>query len=324
MVQDKLFNESREMVKYDNKFNLTSLNLLTQVEMDVFFAVCAKLTKARELKIEIPFNELKRLTFLDQKKYSKPKILKNFRDLGQKILSMQFSVLDEDSVEVMTAFTFFKADLKTQTMQIELNPIFSNYFFNIPEKIGFSQFELERFVFLKSKYSKNLFRFLLQNFTGSWTISFSEFSDLLGFPKSYSGGEIKRKIESIIPELEESGYFSDIMFDFTYKKTRGAPFDHIIFNYKVNKNKAMQAATRQTTIMDYDYSEQEKEITTVNTDDPLNVFAEKKVIKEREKCPKCGADVIIKTDKQGNKYRCCTNSKFWKMGSSICEWREYF
>lgn len=294
--------QKKEIVKYDNKFNLTNLNALEQIEMDVFFACISQFTKLRELSIDIPFDELRKLAFLEDRKYDQGKSRNKFKSLAQKVINMQFWVENEESFTAMPLFIKFKADFTKENMVIEMNPNFARYFFNIPEKIGFSQFELENFVFLKSKYSKTLFRHLLQNFTGKWTVDFKKFKGIMGFPDSATTSIVKKTLDRAIPELIETGYFDSIEFDYTYSKGRGHPVRDIIFSYHVNQYKALERAG-QTTIADYDYSIQTEPKTQleVDTSDPLRPVAVEKTVKIERKCPYCELGNIISRTATGEK-----------------------
>lgn len=291
--------EKKEVVKYDNKFNLTNLNALEQIEMDVFFACISQFTKRKELAIDIPFDELRKLAFLSDKKYDQGKSRKKFKSLAQKVINMQFWIEDEESFTAMPLFVKFKANFVKENMNIEMNPKFARYFFDIPEKIGFTRFELEPFIFLRSKYSKTLFRYLLQNFTGKWTVDFKEFRELIGFPDSYNNSVIKLAINRSIPELVETGYFSHIEYDLTYAKRQGRPIKDIVFNYKINRYKALERAG-QTTLGDYDYSIQTEPKTQleVDTSDPLRPVAVKKTVEIERKCPKCTKGNVLRRQAQ--------------------------
>lgn len=270
------------------------------------------------------FDELREKAFLSERSYDYGENIKKLQSLGQKITTIKFTVTNGDDVKTMALFPTLSANVGTKEIFVRINPDFVTYLYDIPEKIGFSLYELQQFIFLKSKYSKTLFRFLVQNFQGKWTIGINELQKKLGFPDSYTPGKVIQRIKEIIPELENTGYFSNIEIDYTTKNVQGRPIKDVIFTYKVNDRKRLEAAG-QTTIEDFNFSETEKKIQTVNTDDPLRPFPENKTVMEREKCPKCGGDVLIMKDKQNKKYKCCINSSYWKFpqGSGSCSWQEY-
>lgn len=303
--------EKKEIVKYDNHFNLRNINKLDQIEMDVFFACISQFTKKQELAIELSFKELQELSFLSVKKYGIEESMVRFEILGNKVTDMKFWVQTPRKLDVMTLFNRFSVDFEAEKITIEMNPAFAHYFFDIPEKIGFSQFELEAFVFLRSKYAKNLFRCLLHHFTGKWTVNYENFKITMGFPDDTTTTIVRKTLNRIIPELENTGYFSDIEFDYTYKKGRGRPVKDIIFSYQVNKYKAAERAG-QTTIADYDYTTQTEPKTQLEVDisDPLRPVAVEKTVEIERKCPYCGeGNIISRTatgeQNKGRKYEKC-------------------
>lgn len=298
----KMENEKKDVVKYDNNFNFTNLSQLSKLEFDILATCLSQIQASKTLRVEISFDELREKGFFFERNIRRSDIIPKLKPLGDKMVDIKFRVYSEKEYRIMPIFIDFLADLKKEKITIEMNKIFSKYFFDIPEKIGFSQFELKAIVFLKSKYSQILFRHLLENFTGKWSVSFFYFRKTLGFPDSYKTGEIKKTLDRIIPELEATGYFSDIEYDWTYSRRQGRPIKDIIFNYKVNQYKAAERAG-QTTIADYDYTTQTEPKTQLEVDisDPLRPVAVEKTVEIERKCPYCGEGKIISRTATGDK-----------------------
>lgn len=317
--------EKKDIVKYRNEFNLTNLNALDKIEMDVLFTICSKITQNKAMEVEMTFDELKEKAFLNDKNYSWDKSIKKFSSLADKILSIKFVIDKKQSFEMMTLFNRFTANKEEEKMTVSLNPCFAHYLFDIPEKIGFSRFELEQFLFLKSKYSKTLFRFFLENYTGKWVIDFQKFKEILDFPTSYSNGRILEYTKKLLPELENTGYFSNIEMDYTTRNRQGRPIKDVIFSYKINKEKALESQGQTT--LDYQPVTEKKTIIEeeiVQHDIRLPAVGRQieTVIETPKNCPRCGGSLITKTKKDGGKYHCCTNSRYWKLGSADCDFYE--
>lgn len=317
--------EKKDIVKYRNEFNLTNLNALDKIEMDVLFTICSKITQNKAMEVEMTFDELKEKAFLNDKNYSWDKSIKKFSSLADKILNIKFVIDRKQSFEMMTLFMLFSADGKEEKMRVKLNPDFATYLFDIPEKIGFSRFELEQFLFLKSKYSKTIFRFLLENFHGKWIIDFQEFRKRLDFPNSYSNGRVIEYVTNLLPELESTGYISNIELDVTTSRRQGRPIKDIIFSYKINQEKALEAQGQTT--LDYQPVTEKKTIIEeeiVQHDIRLPAVGRQieTVIETPKNCPRCGGSLITKTKKDGGKYHCCTNSRYWKLGTANCDFYE--
>lgn len=319
-----IMEDKKDIVKYRNEFNLTNLNKLDKIEQDILFTMCSRITKNKTLKAEMTFAELQEKAFLSERKYSWDKSIQKLSSLGDKIVKIIFTVSNENGFIKMPMFSLFSADGDKENISVRLNSEFATYLFDIPEKIGFSKFELEQFIFLKSKYAKTLFRFLLQNYKGKWVIGFNDFREIMDFPKSYGNGRVLNYTKKLLPEIEETGYFSNIEMDYTTSNKQGRPIKDIIFSYKINKEKALEAQGQTT--LDYEPVKEKKEIIEVETvqhDDGLPTLETvTKVIETEKKCPRCGGNLITKTKKDGGKYHCCTNSRYWKLGSADCDFYE--
>lgn len=319
--------QEKDIVKYRNEFNLTSLNVLNKIEMDILFTICSKITKNKSMSAEMSFEELKEKAFLTEKRYVWESAIKKFSSLADKILSIKFVITKEQSFDMMTLFNRFTADEKEQKMIVELNPCFAHYLFDIPEKIGFSRFELEQFIFLKSKYSKTLFRHLLQNFTGKWIVEIKKLKKILDFPKSYTAGKVLQYIQKILPELESTGYFSNIELDYTTYNRQGRPIKDIIFSYKINKEKTLEIKGQTTLNYQPVIEKKEKVITKVvsNSEELPHLETKKETIKEEKKCPKCGSKVISRvvtgeTANKGRKYEKCEKNDLKNQQCKYFKW----
>lgn len=309
--------KNTDMVKYRNEFNLTNLNKLDKIEQDILFTMCSQLTTEKRMETAITFSDLRRKAFFTERNYNWNTSIDKIRSLGEKITSLKFVIDKEKSFAVMPLFSKFWADDESQNITVKLNSEFAHYLFDIPEKIGFTRFELEQFIFLKSKYAKTLFRFLLQNYKGKWIVGFEDLKEILGFPQSYGANMIIKKIKSIIPELENTGYFSNVELDYTKYNLRGSPIKDVIFTYKINKEKALERQGQTT--LDYEPVKEKKEIIEVETvqhDGELpSLETVTKVIETQKKCPWCGSDVITRivtgnTENKGKRYeKCIRNDK---------------
>lgn len=286
--------QKSDIVKYRNEFNLTNLNKLDKIEQDILFTMCSRITKNKTLEAEMTFAELQEKAFLSERKYSLDKSIQKLSSLGDKIVKIIFTVSNDKDIIKMPMFALFHASQEKENISVRLNSEFATYLFDIPEKIGFSKFELEQFIFLKSKYTKTLFRFLLQNYKGKWIISFNNFREIMDFPKSYGNGRVLNYTKKLLPEIEETGYFSNIEMDYTTFYKQGRPIKDIIFSYKINKEKVLESQGQMR--LDYEpVIETKEKLTTSVVSDPEelpHLETKKETYTEEKKCPKCGSKVI--------------------------------
>lgn len=319
--------KNTDMVKYRNEFNLTNLNKLDKIEQDILFTMCSQLTTEKRMETAITFSDLRKKAFFTERNYNWNTSIDKIRSLGEKITSLKFVIDKEKSFAIMPLFSKFWADDESQNITVKLNSEFAHYLFDIPEKIGFSRFELEQFIFLKSKYSKTLFRFLLQNYKGKWIVNFEDLKEILGFPQSYGANMIIKKIKSIIPELENTGYFSNIEMDYTKYNLRGSPMKDVIFSYKINKEKALESKGQIPLNYKPVIEKKEKVITKVVSDSEElpHLETKKETIKEEKKCPKCGSKVISRvvtgeTANKGRKYEKCEKNDLKNQQCKYFKW----
>lgn len=314
----------KDLAKYNNQFNLTDLNKLKTIEQDIFFTICSAFTQKQTETITLDFKTLKTKSALITKNYTVADFQKFILSTNNKILNVIFTVVEDNgTVKMMPLFKQFKTSIQEENVVVTLNDCFAEYLYNIPEKIAFSQFELEAFLSLKSKYTKTLFRYLLQNFTGKWGINFNRFRDSLGFPASYSNSKILARIDDTMKQIEATGYFSDINYEIEKEKIKGNPISEITFSYKINKEKIIVLQKQNT--LDLTPSLVEKVVGSdyvrvIDKSGYERIRIDKKIGQLQEKCC-CGADVVVKQDKKGNKYKCCTNNRYWKLGDKNCDWR---
>lgn len=328
---------SKDIVKYDNNFNLTSLNELNTIEQDILFTFCSQLTKNQDLDARMTFAELREKAFLTQKHMTWVDTIQSLESLGEKIVNLKFTYRIGNKFGVVPLFSEFYGEGETENewhdydfICVSLNPKFARFLYDIPEKIGFTIFELQAFLSLKSKYSKTLFRFFLQNFNGKWTIGIDDLRGILGFSDSYSSGNIIKYIKNILPELESTGYFSDIEMDYTTKNIRGRPIKDVIFSYKISKEKALESQGQTTldyqpvkekrTIIENNIIQHEKDLPSMGK--PIET-----VIETDKKCPYCGSQVISRTvtgetPNKGRKYEKCEKNDL-KLGDDRCRYFQW-
>lgn len=305
-----------KIVKYDNKFNLTKLNNLNQVEQDIFMTICSGFSTKKVTKIQYDFSEIKENANFTNKKYTDERFREFMISTQKKIAKTVFTVIKEDgSVEILPMFTRFSTPAGSTVVNVELNPYFYNYLYDIPQKIPFTQFELTNFLALRSKYSKTLFRYLLQSYRGEWTIDFKEFIELLDFPKSYRTSVVIMTIIKMVSDINKTKIIDNLTYHLVKNpKKRGEPIESITFTYTIN-NRIKQELEESIVVEKIVHKETE----VIPAENPLyndQVVIKKKVeqIEHQAVCPRCNGKLMKGTvstgANKGREYEACINSKY--------------
>ncbi|MFI8545661.1 replication initiation protein [Enterococcus casseliflavus] len=197
-------------VKYQNELNLVNLKQFNSKEMDLFFALCARMKNKGLGKIRFTFDELKNLS--EYKFTGSHRFVKDLDNLYSKMLQLTYrEELDEfGSFSRFVLFNGFEVDVPNKVVQVSVNPQLEGVLNNLTTE--FTRFELSAFTSIRSTYSKTLFRLLMQfRSSGYLVIGIEDFRKRLDIPESYQMFNIDQRI--LKPALKElSAYFNDLKF----------------------------------------------------------------------------------------------------------------
>lgn len=195
-------------VKYQNKLNLVSLKQFNSKEMDLFFALCARMKDKGLGKICFTFDELKDLS--EYRFTGSQRFVKDLDNLYSKMLQLTYrEELDElGSFSQFVLFNGFTVDVTNKIVEVSVNPKLEGLLNNLTTE--FTRFELSAFTSIRSTYSKTLFRLLMQyRSSGYLVIGIEDFRERLDIPESYQMFNIDQRI--LKPALKElSAYFNDL------------------------------------------------------------------------------------------------------------------
>lgn len=223
--------QSKEVVKYNNYMNSLSFGSLGQSELDLFMTICAKMNDMGTEEVEFTFGEIRELSCVKNCD-SRERFVSAISSLNRKLINISGHMEDEDEEVFFTLFNELRTLKKEGILKVSVNP---KYAFVLNElNNNFTKFELQEFVSLKSKYSKNLYRLLKQfdNNQSSWrTFKTEDLREKLGSPVSYPN---KRFIAEILnPSIEElKTIFMDLRTEYTYARRRGKPITDITFKWR--------------------------------------------------------------------------------------------
>lgn len=221
-----------EIVKYKNEMNTLNFKGFTKVDMNFFMTLCAKVRNLGTEEITFHFDHIKKLT--NYTSTDKKDFIGDLERMNDKLQKITGRFETESKILKFTLFPTFEIDKDNNKLTVSINPKFA-YLLN--DVIApFTRFDLQEFIELESKYSKNLYRLLKQwKSTGKMIISdIADFREKLDCPKSYSNGIFVRDI--INPSVNElQKIFTNLKCEPTYAKQRGKPLIGFVFTFALEE-----------------------------------------------------------------------------------------
>lgn len=199
--------KSELAVKYQNELNLVPLKNFNAKQMDLFFALCARMKDKGLDNIRFSFEELKELS--DYKMTATKAFVADLEKLYKDMLNLSYRTENDDEIEYFVLFNGFKIDKKQKFVEVRVNQDLDYIINGLTTE--FSRFELSAFTSIRSTYAKTLFRLLMQyRSTGYYTVSIDEFKEIMDVPKSYTQmGQIDQKV--LKPAMKElTNYFEEL------------------------------------------------------------------------------------------------------------------
>lgn len=264
-----------EVVKYHNDFsNKIILKSLNANELNFLMAICSKLKDKENEEMTFTFLELKEL--VNWKSNDNVDFVRSLKNTNEKLLKLNFTFEDERYIIQFVLFPTFKVDKDNNTLTVQVHKDFSFLLNNLTS--NFTVFELSKFINLKSKYTKYLYRELMKfKSTRCLYLSIEDFRNKLDIPKTYRMSDINKYV---LKPIEEE--LSKIFASFSIEKIK----------YK----------KRVTRIVFYFTP---REITEKNTDNiqEVNIVQDKKIVNQNTRYP--ATEMVVKewiSGKNGLKY----------------------
>ena len=198
--------KSELAVKYQNELNLVPLKNFNAKQMDLFFALCARMKDKGVENIRFSFEELKELS--DYKMTATKAFVADLEKLYKDMLNLSYRTENDDEIEYFVLFNGFKIDKKQKFVEVRVNQDLDYIINGLTTE--FSRFELSVFTSIRSTYAKTLFRLLMQyRSTGYYVVSIEDFRELLDIPEYYQMGNIDQKV--LKPAMKElHNYFENL------------------------------------------------------------------------------------------------------------------
>lgn len=247
-----------KMVKYDNKMNEICFRKFSQTDLNAFMKIVIEICEKGVQEIEIDFDEI--MIDIDYKG-KKSEFVTALLTFCEKVMALR--VRDDDGEPmVISLFSRFKPIKSRKVLQICVNKDNEFYFNNLGK--AFTSYGFREFISLESKYSKNLFRLLMQwkskghcptEYTDNY-FTIIEIKDFLDTP-DYEPKRLREFIiEPAIKELNESGLFQNLELVVHKAKKRGSPVMGYSFRFepvqtKKNLSEKQKKAIEHKEIGDY-------------------------------------------------------------------------
>jgi len=228
-----------EIVKYENSLNRIPLTGLTREDLDLFMYICHRVRDNGETLLKFSYYEIKKA--IGRENYNNVYFETELQNMAKRLKHIGGSVKGEEfnlfSTFVWTSvpkddMRFGKLDAGTMMVRVNRDYLF---LFNELDA-RFTAFELQEYVSLESKYSKNLYRLLKQWRTQGKTPLYEVdlIRALMDNPSNYKSNDFMQKIlEPAAKELQAKGCFTDISIICERdSKRRGRPVKGYSFTFR--------------------------------------------------------------------------------------------
>lgn len=221
-----------DMVTYQNNMNKLNFKGFTQMDMNIFMALCSQMKERDVAEVVLTFSQIKNLTNYEKKNSTK-EFIADLRRMNEHLMSVNCEIITRTEIIMFVLFPTFKINPDEEILTVAVNKDFT---WLLNEMKSYTSFELAEFINLKSKYSKNLYRLLKQWRTkGQYTFhDLEEFRNLMDIPLSYTNKYMMNECVIVavkeISELDKS--FKDFKCEPQYARKRGKPLEKLIFTWQ--------------------------------------------------------------------------------------------
>ena len=242
-------NKNELKVKFHNNLNSIKTTQLTEIDLNVFFALCAKAKGRNETDIDIDFDTFFRLCGLENNSFVNTRKKKiDFIDKKSDALSnLQMKRKTDSSLIKFPLITELRVDEDEDLIKLSLNKIFL-YILNTDE--DFTKFILADFVGISGKYAKNLYRLLMRYDDTGWAdYTLEDFKDFMGIPAGYRPKDIITKIiKPSIEELVNKGLMTEVRYEPKTSHRQGNGIKGFHFDFKICVNDDIPGQTEMNEV----------------------------------------------------------------------------
>lgn len=220
-----------EIVKYHNYLNALDFKDFTAADYDFFMYLCATMKDKGTEEMTFAAAELREYVGYGHKG-TVAEFSALLDGMNEKLLSMKAHLETDTELVRFVLFPTFRINKQTGLLTVRVNKDFQ-FLLNELAK-NFTQFELQEFTELNSKYSKVLYRLLKQyRSTGVYHVKVDELRRLLGCPESYENKYFMTKvIGPAVKELQKD--FPTLTCEPVRARTKGRPVTAYHFTFEVD------------------------------------------------------------------------------------------
>lgn len=263
----------KDIVKIDNGFNKLKFKGFCKTDQNLLMALCSLLKEKGTDDIFISFSELRQMSGYTAT--SNHSFISDIDRMTDKLMRVNSKIITDGKIQKFVLFPTCEIDERNEQIKIAVNKDFS---FLLNELSAYTTFELDEYIDLDSKYSKNLYRLLKQfRLTGEMRITdIQEFREKLDCPKKYSAKYfLSECIKPAVEELNEKRYFNELTVETDKARKRGSPIIGYTFFWQAEQRKKQIAEAKKSfqntkkksknnfndfQQNDYDFDEYEKSI----------------------------------------------------------------
>ena len=197
MNELKVVENKEEIVIYNNDLNTkVYLKKFNNFNWDIFMIVVSALAYTKTGVEYISLKEIMKKTNYTSKNWEN--FINKIRETNRKILSSVCEIEAERDIDQFPLFKRFKIEDK-KFLRVEVEKEYMFFFNNYDE---YTSFGLKTFLELKNKYTKPLFKQLMQfKNTGKAFFRMEDFRNKLDIPKSLSFSKVRDRI--LIPSIQD-------------------------------------------------------------------------------------------------------------------------
>lgn len=228
-------------IVYHNDFNAdiyfpTDFN---EVDFNIFYTIFYFLKNRRGEKITLKFEDIKDIIFEDRKEKEHSTLFyKALEKFINKLSQLQIKAKNDTKIFVCNFFVEALIDKEAKMLYLRVNRNFIYILNNLTE--NYTKFELKKFLAIKGKYNKNIYRLCIQyKNTGKFVQKWDIFKNQMSIPPQYENVVNQKILNPILNFFQTNkGFLNNLKFEKIKekgegKRGQGGVIDSICFTWDV-------------------------------------------------------------------------------------------